>query len=76
MFTFQLGIWSVQCEAFKWNADSLRKRERRYSCEKEEPTTYSSSQSYQPKRRRLKIVAKVVKELKFFLYFVTFDGFS
>jgi len=66
---FKLGIWSVPCEAFKWTAESQFKKKhgRTFSCEKEQSTLLSSlPQQYQPKRRRLKIVAKV--EEPFLLY--------
>ena len=53
----------MPCEAFKWTAESQFKKQhgRASSCEKEQSTVLSSlPQQYQPKRRRLKIVAKVV----------------
>ena len=57
----QLGTWSVPCEAFKWNPETTlaKKHESMTRCKKIQEDNVAAS--YQPRRRHLRVVAKVVR---------------
>ncbi|XP_065066326.1 glutamate receptor 3-like isoform X2 [Rhopilema esculentum] len=64
----KLGTWSVPCEAFKWNPESsfAKQQQKLVTCATVKNQPSASSRAYQPKRRHLRVVAKVEEPFIFY----------